>query len=790
MSVEIVLDPAGLVEPRKSDLVVSQVADYVPVVQRIKEATRTGLSLRVLVRHPVCAEWLKRFAGAYQEADLRCTTASARVLLAERWQTTIPETVSDEAIVASRLLEAGFVPKGGQSYADIILANYWGEFFTHISFPFSQAADLVESVDTAHWEANRGLLLVTQTLQTRRQQWLDRARRPEQRHLIDAVFDDPHALRARMGSYKVLRRYPSSLGKAVLGQWYDRFKDIELDPDPIRIAAVDVSDAIQQVVYYLNDLTARLTGPADLEAVLDQMSGSVPEEFRWLREQLKTKQSLQPISAALLQRIVERFRPIQDQVQREIDSLRAAIPPKYPSAPAADWSADQWLSWSLEQYLPYRFWLEDNDRWDAVVAAYASTYADWLYEHYTELRYEQQERWVSDVLNQVGLTLQQGRKVLLLLIDNLNFKYLRLLQAAFARHGFRATGDVQPLWAMLPTTTEVSKHSLVAGQADLRKVQGSGYEDILAKDWQLQLRGHEIAYLSKLGLLRERQSFDADLILLNYLPIDDVLHKDERQIGTTHTAQIEGHLQAMVDEVVRFARRARVEQEIVVAIASDHGSTKILAGPEHLLDDKFYARLATDRHHRYIAVPEERAVNPTSYDQEHCYVLPGAAFGNRESYFIPRGYGVFIRTTESIYVHGGLTPEETLVPFLRLVKSELRVQQPSLKLPVNVVRYGVKANLLFTVGNPNDAELQNLTLRIAESDLPGVQIDAVPAGRAIEVTIPVRIRRRPGAPNLTEISVQGGFDYRGQAYTLEPVSIPVELRALMDSTDPGLDLRG
>jgi len=76
----------------------------------------------------------------------------------------------------------------------------------------------------------------------------------------------------------------------------------------------------------------------------------------------------------------------------------------------------------------------------------------------------------------------------------------------------------------------------------------------------------------------------------------------------------------------------------------------MLPGAENLLDDKFYKKQAIDRHHRYISVPERGL--PRRLRMIRNIVHPAAkAFGNREPYFIPRSYGVFIKTDESIYVH-------------------------------------------------------------------------------------------------------------------------------------------
>jgi hypothetical protein len=218
-----------------------------------------------------------------------------------------------------------------------------------------------------------------------------------------------------------------------------------------------------------------------------------------------------------------------------------------------------------------------------------------------------------------------------------------------------------------------------------------------------------------------------------------------------------------------------------IYISSDHGSTKIPAAAGNVVDEKFYRERATDRHHRYIAVPEGRATNPTAYDQMHCYIVRADAFGTRESYFIARGYGRFVETKESIYVHGGLTPEETIVPFCKLAKTEIEALQPTIYLPDNVVRYSVKADLVFSVGNPNDYEIKNVELNVLESDLPGVSVEVIPAGISTEVALPVRIKRRPGVPGLENITVEGSFELQRQRFPIMALQIPVQARSLIES---------
>jgi len=783
MPVEIVYDPGKLLAPVGFDYVVTGTADYIAAVQLIKETVRAGGPplRRILVQEPVAGIWLERFAHSYNDVTLRFSSISAHALLAERWKTPIPDSITDEAILASGFLQTDLVPRSGQSYEDIVLEHYWGEFFTFVTFPFAMAGDLVESLDPARWQVNRDLPLVMQALRARRESWLAQTKRAEQRDLITTVFDHPAETKERLGRYRLVWRYPAQVGKAVLGKWLDTFKALNIDPSPVNLTGLDIGQTVQEIVYYLNSLAAKIQSEADLEAAVGQMSGCLPQEFAWIKSQVQSQADKLKPTAPLIQAIVRRFQPIASQIGADLETLQAAIPPTAPSDPASCDSAETWLEWAVHEYLPYRFWLEETDQWDPVTAGYASQYADWFHKNYTSLKYQHQGRWVFDILNRARATLKQGRKVVLLVVDNFNYKHVRALVNRFGDQGFHSIAAVEPTWSVLPTTTEVSKHCLVAGEANLASVQGKGYEEILDKDWRGYFEGYDVVYLPKLGALKSRQSFDADLILLNYLPIDDVLHKDEKQIGTSHTGEIMGYLDALVETVAAFAKRAQVEQELVVMLISDHGSTKLLPDYEGYLDDKFYRKLAKDPHHRYIVVPADKATNPTDYDKANCYVLPAKSFGNREPYFIPKGYGVFIKTDESIYVHGGLTPEETIVPFVQLMKTEVHVLQPTLRLPTNIVRYSVKANLTFVVGNPNEYDMNQVELTVAESDLPGILVETIPAGMPAEVTVPVRIRRQPGAPDLAAITVQGSFEIAGRKASIAPVSIPVQVRSLQES---------
>ena len=116
MPVEIVQDTTKLLDVAAFDRLVVGIADYIPAVQHIKQAVQRSETARILVHHPVCATWLQRLAASYSESEVRFTVISARDELARRWQTAIPDSVSDADVLASGFLEADVIPRSGQSY--------------------------------------------------------------------------------------------------------------------------------------------------------------------------------------------------------------------------------------------------------------------------------------------------------------------------------------------------------------------------------------------------------------------------------------------------------------------------------------------------------------------------------------------------------------------------------------------------------------------------------------------------------------------------------------------------
>lgn len=775
MTIEIIFDPAHIIKPDPQDCVVISTMEYLPAILRIKNALSNKQPLRVWVDDPVCAVWFERLAQSYSTSQVRYAHQTIAQALSQRWNVIVPEELEAQLLTAG-LLNSAIVPRSGQSFEDIILENWWGELFAFSQIPLPYLGDLLADLDMDRWQTSQQSPFLRQVLFSRQEKWLQAIHQNDLRVLVKTIFSDPAGLRSRLAQFKILGNYPPDVGKPLLDDWLGIFHKLNLDVSAISLLDPQAEAAQEEIRYYLNSLKDTVNGASALENALAEMSGWLVMEFEWMVKRLKENPQILQNHPQLIVNTARKFRPIQDQVQTGIVALHRLVPPKYPQSPTTNRSEQEWLNWVIQEYLPYHFWLEENDRWDEACASYSAFYADWFYEHYNQLRYQHQEYWVFDLLNHTKDDLNNGHKILFVVIDNFNFKYLPVLVERLRRWSFQHPKPIQPVWSLLPSTTSVSKSCLIAGMLEQVNIEEKNYAAIL----QDRLGDYSVAYLPKLDSLIQRNTFTENLLFLNYLPVDSTLHKDEKQIGITHTAEIEIFLTTLADEIVQFARRAQVEDKLAVYFTSDHGSTKITPSIPNLVDVKHYKKEAKDPHHRFIIVSEKRAKNPSSYDQQYCYVLPADHFGTHQSYFIPKGYGRFIKTEESLYVHGGLSPEETIVPFGRFIRTKVSVLPPSFRLLDPVVRLSVKTSLAIQIRNPNPDDITSLELRVKESDLLEMVVEKVGAGLSQQIRLPVRIKIRPGIPVPEMLTLEGIFEFQGNPVYLEPVALTITTKSLSE----------
>ena len=228
--------------------------------------------------------------------------------------------------------------------------------------------------------------------------------------------------------------------------------------------------------------------------------------------------------------------------------------------------------------------------------------------------------------------------------------------------------------------------------------------------------------------------------------IDKDLHQDEKEIGVSHAKAVLRRLGDLVEAVGSFARRIEAERDLVVMICSDHGSTRIPAKTPNFIDREFYADRVDDPHHRYVSISdEEMEALPDNVDYQ-CYRLRRKSLDLNKNYLVARGYYRFQKTEGTFYVHGGLTPEETIVP-LAIFQPVVEKPKPlTVRLLQDKFRYGVKSSIHLELVNVNPYPCIHLQVRVLDEnvDCEPAEMDELAPEDSLKVTIPARIWRQEG----------------------------------------------
>ena len=782
-SVRLELDQAAILEPSPDAVVVEAISEYVPAYERLTEAIHAGRPLTLIVRHRACAAWLKRVAARYGPDHVTVREITRRARLAELWGITLPDWVSEQDIERSGLLELPPLrAQPDQSFEDVMLEGFYSPFLAYDRLPLNYLVELLDSYHARTWARADQRPIASRIRRQRLAAWSEAAQSEGEQLLVRELQQDPEALHALLCRYRTVQKYPREVGERLLGKHWAQLQTLPLDLGSLRIDENQVPDAVDQIEVHLQGMVKTGLSGQVVEKVLEQVSGCLVAEFNWVEQILHDAQV--KVDETLLDRVRTVFNPIREQLAARLTDLDLLVEPPRPSIPDSEWAADQWLEWATREYLPYRFWLEEVGRIDEEVAGLSETYADWLYQSFLAISASYPHVVYRAILNSAD-HLDADQVLLFIMMDNFNYKFFSDFRSMMEGRGYFCQ-VVEPYLSMLPSATEVSKKAMAVGQP--QPFAGTSYAQPVENTWSGFFSDRRIKYLSYVGDINDVQRRQHDIYILNYLPVDDALHSNPRQTGVSHAQAVRQCLRNLVEAIHSFALRLGIGQHLCVVICSDHGSTKIPADVPNIIDKAFYSDRVTDKHHRYVSISDEEMAALPENARFQCYYVQRDRFQLNANYLAARGYYRFIKTDENYYVHGGLSPEETIVPFAVFERIAVKLKNPTVRLLADELRYGVKSSIPLEVVNPNEQSLLDLRVEILSPNVAASKADLgeLPGRDAAKIVIEdVRIRRTPEEMKHLELALAYEFAGRGHHQTFK---LPVTMKTLMTTSFDLLDL--
>jgi len=260
-----------------------------------------------------------------------------------------------------------------------------------------------------------------------------------------------------------------------------------------------------------------------------------------------------------------------------------------------------------------------------------------------------------------------------------------------------------------------------------------------------------------------------------------VLHDDEQQTGVSYSVAIRQQLGALSKDIRAFAERIGAERDMVVIVVSDHGSTRIPLNAPNPIDRQFYASRVKDKHHRYVTINDKQLAALPDNVRFECYVFERERFDLPTNYLAARSTYRFAHPGEGIYVHGGLSPEETIVPLTVFTLVAVLPKPLTVGLLVGEFRYGVKSLIRLELVNLNQYACQDVRVEVLNphvATVPAV-VGNLDALSQMEVRMEARIRRSAG--DLAALRVRVGYQFLGRPYS-QVEELSIKMKRIMTTT--------
>jgi hypothetical protein len=316
---------------------------------------------------------------------------------------------------------------------------------------------------------------------------------------------------------------------------------------------------------------------------------------------------------------------------------------------------------------------------------------------------------------------------------------------------------------MLPSFTEVGKKCVITGHFE--PFESLSYGSVVEETWKKRL-GKKVCYLSNILELRAVNERQSDVYVLNYLPIDIILHQHDSHLGVSHTQTVQVYLAALATDIRSFARRLGAERDLMVILLSDHGSTRIPRGIVNVIQDKLYKQHAIDEHTRFISLDDKAADHLSDNVKYQCYLLRGKEYHLPDNYLIARRLYRFLPTDDSVYIHGGLTPEETIIPVAVYLPVAVTPKPLAIRLvePKKILA-GTRPDLVFEITNHNNYSAEQVVIEIPDSNIDSepIQIDSL--HKLQRGTVKLKVRCPSNADlSANAIKVRLTYQFIGQEH--------------------------
>jgi len=757
-------------------LLVERDEDYVNACRELSGAGSSSSGLKVWVRSKNHFAWLRDFVE-----QIGCPAIfgekTPRLVLAEKWNAQIPDWLTDADVLDQELLNIDVESQKEQtSFSNRLLVHFLGSAFQQGVFNTNDLADVIKAlVSDEAKTAFKQYPVMQRALEAKCEKWAMSSNEAWVKNVSIHLSENTGEIWQWLSLWACLNGYPEKLLEYVLAPeqvLFVRNIPVEAVYD-LPLEATAREQILTQIELLFDEIQNQVTSSDEFHKVLGWTSGRLFQEYHFISKILKSRQ----FSATTedVQQVQAKFRFCPGVSENNLKYLRYCVAPSRPKLLGTEekWDSAEWIRWTTEEYTPYRIWQVQNNHYDAELEKTVARFSEWFIEEYAAIHKDPNLSLIH-CLGDLSSSGSEDQLSIILLIDCLPLEFVGLIDDALRNIGY-SRHDLNYRFAALPTITEYNKPVLVSGQW---QHDAGNYDAILKARAHTDWNDREVVYLNNLKALSEMAAPQKpSVVLLNFLDGDELLHSDLESKGTSYDEELHRFFARMVESVNRISKEWTGHREHVsVYVVTDHGACRILEEEKTSFDSKVVSKLFPDEKHRFAAIDEKEGgdIPDNLWALGHRFKQPFVS--DNRVFFLPNGHNTVKQSGKPKgFLHGGVTPEEVVVPtaLYKLVKAAW--ETPATRfLNLDLIKETGRAKfyiqrvvtLKVEIQNPNAVELRILRASVAspETDLKSCDVVVISAGSVNTIQMSCYFKKAALGEKNLEIEI--AYEISGEQHTL------------------------
>ena len=715
---------------------------------------------------------------------------TARLVLAGQWNARVPDWLTDAVVLEQGLLEIEVDSQKEQTdFTSRLLIHLLGPVFQSDVLNTTDLVDVIKALVSDDAKAAfKQYPVLHRCLETKCDKWAESNSGTWVKDICISLHENAGEVWQLLSLWACLNGYPEKLLEYVLAPEQVLFVR-KVPTEAVYNLSIEPTareQILTQVELLFEEIKKQITSSNEFQKVVEFTSGRLFQEYDFLSSVLKS--NLFSPTKEDIQKVQDKFKSCPGVSENKLNSLRYCVMPSRPTLLGSEeeWNSVEWIRWTTEEYAPYRNWQVHNGYYDEELEKTVARFSEWLIEEYTSIHKDPNLSLIH-CLRILSASSLEDELSIILLVDCLPLAFASLLDDALRNVGF-SRHDLHYRFAALPTTTEYNKPVLMSGEW---QNDAGTYEAIFKARTKADWNNKQIVYLGNLrGMSEIETPQKAAIVLLNFVDGDELLHSDVELKNTSYEEELHRLFSRMAESVNRLSKEwAGPREHFSVYVVTDHGACRILEEEKRSFDSNIVNRLFPDEKYRFAVVDEKHAddIPDNLWAFGHRFKQPFVS--DNKIFFLPKGHNtVRLSGRAKGYVHGGVTPEEVIVPtaVYRLVKAAWKTPGARF-LNLDVARETGRAKfyiqrvvtLQIEIQNPNTVDIGILRASITspETDLKGCdEAVIILAGRANTLQMSCYFKKAASGEKSLELEI--AYEIASEQHTFS-LTLECEFKSAM-----------